>query len=526
MEVTANKEITMPLRPLNRQQTWLLPPTLDELIADDHPVRFIASLVDTLDENIWQQMDVNLNGDPLGTPAYHPRALLSVWLYGFMTGTRSSRKLESACRDQMPYLWLTGWQHPDHNTLWRFYKEHRAKMHHLFKLTVRTAVNMDLVDMAIQAVDGTKIQANATRDRTYDTEALQELLKRVDTVILELEKQNEEGDTPSTVRLPEKLRQSQLLRTEVKAAMERLAKEDGLKRINLTDSDAELMKSRQGIVAGYNVQAVVSPLKVTEPGNINGMLITAVDAVKDTDDHHQLVNMMEKAEEIVGNKADITIADAGYHSGANLAACEELNQRVAIPESQENRSNPAHHDKFRYDAVADVYLCPFGNILKFIEIRTIANNKVVRVYGGLRATCRLCSAFGVCTKNRYRGRELLIGPHEPILLKHRAWMNTEEAKIAFKRRKELSEPTFGIIKEQMGFRRFLLRGLKNAKSEVFMTATAFNIRTLYRVWRRQLSKARKVKIAVTYIVCNFRSFTRFICVNLLYRSESMVLAHL
>ena len=60
-------------------------------------------------------MGVEINGDPLGAPAYHPRALLCVWLYGFMTGVRSCRKLEAACRDQIPYLWLTGWQQPDHN---------------------------------------------------------------------------------------------------------------------------------------------------------------------------------------------------------------------------------------------------------------------------------------------------------------------------------------------------------------------------------------------------------------------------
>lgn len=102
----------MPLRSFSRQQAWLLPPTLEELIPPDHPARFIAEFVDSLDPETWIELEVNLEGEVLGSPAYHPRALLSVWLYGFMTGVRSSRKLEAACRDQVSYLWLTGWQHP------------------------------------------------------------------------------------------------------------------------------------------------------------------------------------------------------------------------------------------------------------------------------------------------------------------------------------------------------------------------------------------------------------------------------
>ena len=101
----------------------------------------------------------------MGAPAYHPRALSSVWLYGFMTNVRSCRKLEAACRDQIPYLWLTGWQHPDHNTLWRFYKGHRQTMRKLFERTVRAAVSTKLVDLAVQAVDGTKVVANASMKR-------------------------------------------------------------------------------------------------------------------------------------------------------------------------------------------------------------------------------------------------------------------------------------------------------------------------------------------------------------------------
>ena len=88
----------MPLRDMDREQMWLLPPSLDELLPLDHPARFVAEFVDASDRDDWAELGVEIDGDPLGAPAYHPRALLSVWLYGFMTGVRSCRKLEAACR--------------------------------------------------------------------------------------------------------------------------------------------------------------------------------------------------------------------------------------------------------------------------------------------------------------------------------------------------------------------------------------------------------------------------------------------
>ena len=111
----------MPHRPMSRKQQWLLPPSLDEVVPADHPARFVAEFVDALDRDAWAELGIDLDGDPPGAPAYHPRALLSVWVYGFMTGVRSSRKLEAAFREQLPYLWLTGCQTSDHITLWRFY---------------------------------------------------------------------------------------------------------------------------------------------------------------------------------------------------------------------------------------------------------------------------------------------------------------------------------------------------------------------------------------------------------------------
>ena len=115
-----------------------------------------ATFVDGLDRASRAEMEIEVDVAPLGAPAYHPQLLLSVWLYGFMTRIRSCRKLKAVCRDQISFLWLTGWRHPDHNTLWRFYQAHRRAMRSLLK------------HLAVQAVDGTKVAANAAGDRTYE----------------------------------------------------------------------------------------------------------------------------------------------------------------------------------------------------------------------------------------------------------------------------------------------------------------------------------------------------------------------
>ena len=220
-----------------------------------------------------------------------------MWLYGFMTNVRSCRKLEAACRDQIPYLWLTGWQHPDHNTLWRFYKGHRQAMRTLFERTVRTAVTMKLVDLAVQAVDGTKVVANASVNRSYDADQLCELLYWVEKAIADLEAQNEGGEDCVTTRLPEKLADQKTLRQRVRQVMEQLPERERPTRskrpfrINLTDRDARPMRTREGVVPGYNAQAVVSPL--APDGETVGMLVTAAEVVDEANDATRLVPMVD-----------------------------------------------------------------------------------------------------------------------------------------------------------------------------------------------------------------------------------------
>ncbi|MDD9994748.1 MAG: IS1182 family transposase [Dehalococcoidia bacterium] len=478
----------MPLREMGREQIWLLPPTLGELVPDDHPARFVAEFVDALDREEWAELGVEINGDHLGAPAYHPRALLSVWLYGFMNNVRSCRKLEAACRDQIPLLWLTGWQYPDHNTLWRFYKAHRQAMRSLFRRTVRTAVAMELVDLAVQAVDGTKVIANASREKSYAPDQLERLLERVEKAIEEMEAQNEGGDEAVPARLPEQLADQKALRERVRQAVEEQASRKrppsrfaGQNRINLTDRDAKPMKTREGFMPAYNAQAMVSPL--ASGGNTTGMLLTAVDVVDETNDAFQLTPMMEQAEEVTGTRTPVTLADAGYFGSKHLEASRRKGQQVAMPDTTASLGTPYHKDQFHYDEKSDSYTCPHGERMPFVGV---AKNKgtPMRVYRVASGTvCLNCPAFGACTTEYRLGRALQIGPYDHALREHRAWMSTPAAQEAYQLRKQLVEPVFGIFKEQLGARRFWLRGLANVKAEWVMLATAFNLRTLWRAWR-------------------------------------------
>ena len=153
----------------------------------------------------------------------------------------------------------------------------------LFERTVRTAVTMKLVDLAVQAVDGTKVVANASLNRSYDAEGLRGLLERLESAIADLEAQNEAGEDTAVAHLPEELADKEVLREQVRQAMDDLTSQKRHKRINLTDPDARLMKGRQGIVAGYNAQAMVSPTETD--GGATGMLVTAVDVVDAANDN-------------------------------------------------------------------------------------------------------------------------------------------------------------------------------------------------------------------------------------------------
>jgi hypothetical protein len=396
--------------------------------------------------------------------------LLGVWLYGFMSGVRSSRKLEAACRDQVPDLWLSGWQRPDHTTLWRCSQGHRQAMRRLLKRTVRVA-------------------GSAARERTLDAVGLTGLLERTGAALADLEAQTSGGDEPPPPRLPDTLTQLAALRTQVQAGLERVTAADGPARTNLTDPDATLQQARNGgFVVGYHAQALVAGVTIPPPdGSVGpgGRLIPAAAVTTDRGDHGQVVPRVTEAVAVTGAPIPLVLADGGSHSAANLAAWAARDQAVLVPDPPAPRPGaPDHTDRFVDAPATDTFTCPQGQTLTFQGLDTReAGGPSIRRDRASKPAGDAGPVRAAGTSSTAQGRSLTVGPDAARLRAHRTRMATEAARTADRRRQTVPEPAGGILTEPQAARRCLLRGLTTVQAQWSLLATAVTLRTLARVWR-------------------------------------------
>src|SRR5262245_46983302 len=159
----------------NYDQQWLFPPSLEDLLPGHHPARMIREFSDGQDlESIGFRVRVSEDG----RPNYSSNLLMKVWLYGYISRVRTTRTLERACMNDVGMLWLTGMNHPDHSTLWRFWRDNRKGIQKLFKQLLQIAVSLKLVGLVLHAVDGTKIYSQASEEKGLHRSSLENKLKR------------------------------------------------------------------------------------------------------------------------------------------------------------------------------------------------------------------------------------------------------------------------------------------------------------------------------------------------------------
>jgi len=487
----------MPVRPCTRGQMWLLPPSLDDTIPACHAVRFIASYVEELRA---KGIGLRQRAAVRGEPEYDVWMLLAAWLYGFMMRIRSSRRLEVAAREHLPLIWLLGGQHPDHSTLCRFLRANRGVMRDLFKQTVRTAVQVGLVEFAFQAVDGTRVSA-VSRDKMLDRESLLALDKRADEAIAKLEHSvaaEEQSASPGQEAqvMPEELRNPEALKVRIQVALAKVDEREANRKshhdgavdpktgeprgpqVHLADPEAVLMKGRHGFVAGYNAQAAVDDKE---------RVIVGAEVIAQATDNEAMVPMLEQVRENTGRLADATALDSGYHSAANLEAVADAptDMYLGDPNLKRRSSEPEkqafHKDSFIYDGATDTYRCPAGKVLSLEYVYDDRKAKIydIRVYRCRE--CKSCPYRDQCTKDR-RGRSIHVRPENNLLREHRNKMRTAKAKEKMKQRSATVEPVFGIIREHLGLIRFLRRGLANVRAEWHLLCAAYNLRVIWKAW--------------------------------------------
>ena len=455
---------------------FLFPPALEDWVKPDDPARYIRTFVDSLDlEQIAGEEWAAASEDPYGRPHYAFDLLLKVWLYGYLYNIRSSRKLERACRQIMPLVWLAGMHEPDHNTLWRFWTRYRKALKKVFVSSVRVALEANLVGMVLQAVDGTKIGTAASGRTAWHRSDLQKLLAAVGERIEKLEQEiaaAQEANGEIDDRLPSKLQDETQLRATVQEALQSLEKADR-EHMHPHDPDARMMKGGipRRIEFGYNAQAVC---------DANEGIVVAEAVVDEENDGQQLGPMLEQVQQNTGRAAEQTLADSGYDTAESLAKAEQLGAPVLVAQRVNvQQVGPYHLARFTYDEQAQTVHCPLGQELRRVGKATHHE----KPHPLTRYRCEVwksCPVGKLCSAKRARMVE--IGPHYGAVQRQRQQLTESDNQKSLRRRSEIAERPFGQVKGNDGFRRWTFRGKEKVAAQWTMICTAINLRRLIAVW--------------------------------------------
>jgi transposase len=443
-------------RPIDRQTSFLLPPSVEDWLPEKHLARFIIELIDNLD---LSAMSGVYRGS--GSAGYHPRLLLGILVYGYATGVFSSRKLERATYDSVAFRFVAANDHPDHDTIASFRRRFLKEIEGLFVQILLLAREMGLLKMGTVALDGTKIHANASKHSALSYEHAGKIEAQLKAEVAELLARAETADqsaAPDGLSIPDELarREERLQKLgEARARIEARAKErfereqaghhaklaareakekaTGKKpggkppeppvegprptdQINLTDEESRIMPiSGGGFEQCYNAQAVVAE---------GSLLVVATSVVQAPNDKQQLEPMLTKINALPEDlgKADVMLGDNGYFSAANVTACLAAGMEPLLAMGRD-----PHHQSLG-ERFADTSPAPEN-------------------------------------------------PTAVEAMAHR--LRTPEGKKLYALRKHIPEPVFGIIKSVLGFRQFLLRGLDKVSGEWTLVTMAWNVKRMF-----------------------------------------------
>ena len=446
-----------PFKASNRNQPFLLPPSIQDWLPQEHLARFIVETIEQLD---LAKIESQYNGR--GKEAYHPQVMLSLLFYGYATGVFSSRKIERATYDSVAFRYISANTHPDHDTIANFRKRFLNELTDLFVQILSVAQEMGILKVGKVSLDGTKVKANASKHKALSYAHATKLQKQLEDevqTLLEKAKTADNEDDNDGMNIPDEIarrkdrievikaakikieqrakeRHKQELQEYEKKIQKREAKEKltgkktgGKKpqppkskepkptdQVNLTDEESRIMPvSGGGYMQAYNAQASVEH---------DSRLIVHQHVTQNVNDKKEIVPTLKWFKDNPDLVPKAMVADAGYFSDDNVKLCEEDKITSYISFGKEQHNQPLED--------------------RFEEVQELPKDAT-----------------------------------DIEKMKHR--LKTKEGKEIYAQRKSTVEPVFGVIKHVMGFRQFMLRGFEKAKGEWNLMCIAYNLKRLHTI---------------------------------------------
>jgi len=468
----------------DQKQQFLLPLNLEEFVSENHISRVLNDLINVVDISA-----IESTYSEEGCPAYHPRLLLKILLYGYLINIRSSRKIEEMTETDTAFMYLAAMQKPDFHTICRFRSTHLDSIKEIFSQIVMLCKEMGLIGSSI-SIDGTKVKANASPKRSKSSDAIEKEIDKILRESIKIDEREDEiyGDS-TPYRMPEELVDKKYRLEKIKAAKKKMD-EEKLKKVNITDPDAKIMKHKDGSKKpSYNCQVAVDEKE---------QIIVAADLVDEENDLHQIEPMIENVKETLGYRPTIVLADAGYFSFDNVQFLLDEEIDAYVPDNFYEVEKRGKTKKFRkllftYDEKKDCYYCPAAFEIPFTRIQKRENEPDLRYY--VCKYCSLCVLKNACTNSK--NRTITRDPREYLMEDMRAKLNTEEGTEQYQKRMCTVEPVFGQMKQDRGFKEFLLRGKRKTKIEFLMMCTVHNIKKIADFMKRKIKSLKEILNMIT-----------------------------
>lgn len=504
------KKSTAPVfKPYDPDQLQLLPPSLGDLVTEHHPARIVKKVIDEIDIR-----PINRKYKGGGASSYHPRMLLKVLVYGYLTNTYSSRKLEEQVRQNIHFMWLTGMKTPDHNTINRFRSEKLSTiLKQIFSQIVLLLAQEGIVSLK-EAVftDGTKIESAANRYTFVWGKSIKTSKERIQSQLDDLWKYAQ-GIAAEELKDTSPSEFDQINADQVRKTIAKIDQALGDKDVDKKvkqklnyarknwPENLERYEEQEKKLGSRNGMSKTDPdatfMRMKEDHMLNGQLkpaynwqISSQDQFilnyslhQTSTDYGTLPAHLGQYESLYGVKPSAVVADAGYGSDENYQFLQSRDIEAYIKyntfdKEQKEGVKAFSNDSLHYNEILDCLYCPMGQRMDRIreKIRKTTSGYVQNIRQYQAKNCHGCPMRGVCHTGK--GNRTVEVNHSLRDYKKQAKekLNSPQGIHYRKKRPVDVEPVFAQIKSNHGFRRFMLKGLSKVEIEIGLLSIAHNLR--------------------------------------------------